>query len=115
MTDRTPTLSFRIDFPNGARFGPGKAALLKKLIETGSINAAAAALGMSYPRALKLVEQLNQTFVEPLVETQTGGKSGGGAAVTELGRLVLSLYTEICRDSTTVNRSILTKLTELCV
>lgn len=113
MTDCSPSLSFRIDFPNGARFGPGKAALLKGLIETGSIKATATALGMSYPRALKLIEQLNETFEGPIVETQTGGKSGGGATVTKLGRRVVSLYDEICTDATRVNRTILKTLTEL--
>jgi len=113
MTEGTPSLSFRIDFPNGARLGPGKAALLKSLIETGSISASATELGMSYPRALKLIEQLNQTFTAPIVETQTGGKSGGGASVTALGHEVLALYEEICQDATSVNRSILKKLTEL--
>ena len=68
MTDQSPKLSVRIDFPNGMRFGPGKAALLQQLIASGSIKAAAAALGMSYPRALKLVDQMNHCFASPLVE-----------------------------------------------
>ena len=41
MTQESPKLSLRIDFPNGLRFGPGKAALLEGLLDTGSINAAA--------------------------------------------------------------------------
>ena len=49
------SLSIRIDFPGGGRLGPGKAALLQGISETGSIRSAADALGMSYPKALKLV------------------------------------------------------------
>lgn len=92
-------LSLRIDLPNGTRFGPGKAALLKALQETGSIRAAASQLEMSYPRALKLIEQMNASFAQPLVETQHGGAEGGGTRVTDLGERVIRLYGEICAAS----------------
>ncbi|MEL6693957.1 MAG: LysR family transcriptional regulator [Pseudomonadota bacterium] len=92
-------LSLRIDFPNGTRFGPGKAALLTALHESGSIRAAATQLGMSYPRALKLIEQMNSSFQAPLVTTQHGGAEGGGTHVTELGQDVLQLYGSICEAS----------------
>lgn len=107
MSDQVPKLSVRIDFPNGTRFGPGKAALLRQLIATGSIKAAAAELSMSYPRALKLIEQMNHCFVSRLVETQHGGVAGGGALVTDLGQQILSMYESICRSSAESQRSIL--------
>ena len=37
-----------IVFDSGARIGPGKAALLQSIRETGSISAAARDMGMSY-------------------------------------------------------------------
>lgn len=95
MTER-PRLSLRIDLPGGARFGPGKAALLDAISQTGSIRAAAERLEMSYPRALKLIEDMNQDFVEPLVISQHGGAAGGGTQVTEMGTHVLELYREAC-------------------
>lgn len=113
MIDEMPKLSVRIDFPNGTRFGPGKAALLKQLIVTGSIKAAAKTLEMSYPRALKLIEQMNRSFASPLVETQHGGASGGGALVTERGRIVLSIYENICERSAESQQSDLKKLVSL--
>lgn len=93
---KTARLSLRIDLPNGTRFGPGKAALLTALRESGSIKAAATQLGMSYPRALKLIEQMNASFSAPLVETQHGGAEGGGTQVTDLGLEILDLYSAIC-------------------
>lgn len=91
----TSKLSIRIDLANGTRFGPGKAALLKTLAATGSISAAAKQLGMSYPRALKLIEQMNAAFKSPIVETQHGGRQGGGSVVTEAGHEIIARYERI--------------------
>ena len=94
-----PTLSVRIDLDGGERIGPGKVALLKAVGETGSISAAGRALGMSYRRAWRLIEDLNRCFKQPLVTAQTGGKSGGGAELTELGQAVIDHYTAIAAKS----------------
>ncbi|MEO1553011.1 MAG: LysR family transcriptional regulator [Pseudomonadota bacterium] len=110
MTRPNHSLSVRIDLPNGMRFGPGKAALLRQLQQTGSIRAAATDLQMSYPRALKLIEQMNHTFARPLVETTHGGAGGGGARVTQSGLSVLELYDEICDAAMDAGESKLKRL-----
>ena len=69
--------------------GPGKAELIERIAETGSISAAARAMGMSYRRAWQLVEALNRDFREPVVATAIGGKRGGGAKVTDFGARLL--------------------------
>lgn len=92
----SPHLSLRIDLPNGQRFGPGKAALLAAIDDAETIRKAAETLSMSYPRALKLIEQMNASFEAPLVETQHGGIQRGGARLTPAGYHVLELYREIC-------------------
>lgn len=102
MSD-TPKLSLRIDLGGGARLGPGKAALLTQIAEVGSIGGAATALGMSYPRALKLIAQLNDTFAAPVITTQHGGPKGGGAALTESGRDILALYHAVCAAADTAS------------
>lgn len=113
--DPAPTLSVRIDFPGGHRLGPGKATLLAAIQETQSISSAAKNLGMSYPRALKLIDQLNQTFSAPLVNAQHGGAGGGGARLTEIGQHVLDLYNDMLNEAvtaTTTTRQKLDKLTK---
>jgi len=82
----------RISFKKSIAMGPGKADLLDAIDETGSISAAARAMGMSYRRAWLLVETMNQCFKSALVETATGGEHGGGAVVTELGHEVVRRY-----------------------
>jgi molybdate transport system regulatory protein len=72
--------------------GPGKAELIERIAETGSISAAARAMGMSYRRAWQLVEALNAAYKAPVVVTAVGGKKGGGARVTPLGRRLVAMY-----------------------
>jgi len=87
-----PSLSIRVDIAPGASIGPGKARLLEEIARTGSISAAARAMGMSYRRAWLLVDDLRSVFGEPLVETAAGGAKGGGAALTPRGKSVLSAF-----------------------
>jgi len=77
---------------SGSRIGPGKAALLESIQSTGSISAAARAMGMDYKRAWMLIDSLNRAFKSPAVERATGGLGGGGAALTELGSDLLARY-----------------------
>jgi molybdate transport system regulatory protein len=72
--------------------GPGKADLLDAIEAEGSITRAARRMGMSYRRAWLLVEAMNASFRTPLVETARGGRRGGGARLTALGREALSRY-----------------------
>jgi molybdate transport system regulatory protein len=85
-------LTIRIDFGNGTALGPGKVRLLELIEETGSIRKAAAKMKMSYRRAWLLLKSLTEAFGDPLVETATGGKAGGGARLTRQGRLVAERY-----------------------
>lgn len=72
--------------------GPGKVQLLEAIERFGSISGAARSMGMAYPNAWKLIDDLNGHFREPLVERIIGGKRGGGASLTENGRAVLSIF-----------------------
>jgi molybdate transport system regulatory protein len=72
--------------------GPGKAELIERIDATGSISAAARAMGMSYRRAWQLVEALNAAFKEPVIVTAVGGERGGGARVTPYGRRQAALF-----------------------
>ena len=94
-----PRLSIRVDLGPGLRIGPGKVALLETIEATGSISAAGRALGMSYRRAWLLVEDLNRTFAEPVVSTQTGGGHGGGTLLTAHGRELIARYRRLEREA----------------
>ena len=68
---------------------------------------------MSYQRVWTLVGAMNQDFVQPLVETQRGGASRGGACLTETGRRVLDLYRNAERAAVTAVSRKLPALVEL--
>lgn len=92
MTDPLPHLWLRVRFEGGDFIGPGKAELLERIAATGSIAAAARAMGMSYKRAWSIAEVLNAMFDAPLIASARGGPGKGGAALTERGKAVLAAY-----------------------
>ncbi|MCJ8151618.1 winged helix-turn-helix domain-containing protein [Shinella sedimenti] len=89
---REPKLIFRLQFEPEGRIGRGKIALLTHIRETGSISAGGRAMDMSYRRAWLLVDEMNRLFREPVVESQRGGKQGGGAVVTPFGEALIAHY-----------------------
>lgn len=95
MAIRSVKLSIRLDLPDGSRFGPGKASLLVAIQQTGSISGAATSLSMSYPRALRLVSEMNTQFKKPLIDKYQGGISRGGATLTDYGKKALELYERV--------------------
>jgi molybdate transport system substrate-binding protein len=66
--------------------------LLESINELRSISAAARELNMSYRRAWLLVQSMNEAAGERLVEAATGGRSGGGARLTSLGRWAAATF-----------------------
>ncbi len=91
-SDTTLHPVLRIDFPPDQRLGHGKMQLLELIRETGSISAAGRAMDMSYRRAWLLVDEMNRMFNQPVVESQRGGKQGGGAEVSAFGEELLSRF-----------------------
>jgi molybdate transport system regulatory protein len=87
-----PRLRLRLLFGETTMIGPGKAELLERIRDGGSISAAGRAMGMSYKRAWMLVEEMNAAFRLPLVESARGGPGGGGARLTEAGVAVVGHY-----------------------
>lgn len=73
---------------------PG-ADLLEQIEACGSLSEAARRLGFSYRRAWLLADGMNRLWPTPLLSTAIGGRRGGGARLTELGRDVLAAYRDL--------------------
>ena len=103
-------LTIRIDIGESAAFGPGKARLLELIDATGSIRQAAVAMNMSYRRAWLLLRETEAMMKVPAVTAQTGGRKGGGTALTPTGRALVECYRVI---ETQAEQSVLTQLNEI--
>jgi len=76
----------------GSYLGVGRIQLLEHIAASGSMNKAAKEMGMSYKKAWKLVDEMNQMYQQPLVEKAQGGKSGGGSVLTMRGQQVVKNF-----------------------
>ena len=72
--------------------------LLERIDASGSISAAANAMGMSYKAAWQAVEAINNLSEQAVVTRQTGGKHGGGTTLTEYGRRVVAAYRRLEKE-----------------
>ena len=94
----SPVIRFRIDFAENSSVGPGKIGLLEAIRSSGSISQAARDLGMSYRRAWLLIDSVKTAFRKPVTMATTGGKGGGGVALTEFGEGLVESYRALERD-----------------
>ena len=83
------SLKIRIRSAEFWAFGPGKADLLEAIDRCRSVAAAGRDLGLSYAKTRRLVDEMNESFQETLVESTRGGAHGGGARVSACGRRIL--------------------------
>ncbi|MDV7340563.1 LysR family transcriptional regulator [Terasakiella sp. A23] len=105
-------LRIRIAFPKG-HIGPGKIALLEQIEKVGSISGAAKEMGMTYRRAWHLLETVQSVLSEDVVETSIGGKRGGGARLTPVGKELIALYREAEEGATKGAEPLLKKMDNL--
>ena len=91
-----PVLTIRL-FAEEKCFGPGIAELLRRVRELKSLRAAAASMGMAYSKAWTIVRRCEAELGFPLLHSTTGGKHGGGAALTSQAQDLLQTYERYCR------------------
>jgi len=72
--------------------GIGLLWLLRGVEKHKSIRRAAAAMGLSYPKALKILNHLERNLGQPLLVRWRGGKLRGGAALTPFAASFLAQY-----------------------
>jgi molybdate transport system regulatory protein len=67
--------------------GGGKTALLQAVDRLGSIQQAADEFGMSYRHAWGAIRRIEKRAGFKIVDTKLGGKEGGGARLTQQGKV----------------------------
>jgi molybdate transport system regulatory protein len=72
--------------------GRDRIAMLEAVAVHGSITAAAKALGYSYKAVWDGLNAINNLLPQPALLTQSGGRGGGGAVLTEEGRRLIATF-----------------------
>lgn len=81
-----------VEGSEGTLIGYGRAILLERVKEYGSISEAAKSMKMSYKQAWEMLDSMNRQSKKPITEAITGGKGGGGTRITEEGHEVLKKF-----------------------
>lgn len=84
-----------IEYENHVLLGEGRVQLLKAIDDTGSLSRAAKSLNISYKKAWDLIDSVNKSAKKPVIQTSTGGKGGGGAALTDYGKSLIIAFDDI--------------------
>ncbi len=91
----TYNLSCRL-FTDAKCFGPGVAQLLHAVQQLHSLRAAALSMDMAYSKAWTIIKNSEKALGFSLLDSTTGGKGGGGAALTPVGARLLRAYDTFC-------------------
>lgn len=75
--------------------GEGRERLLLSIDRTGSLNAAAGELGISYRKVWSQLRQMEDHSRFPLVERSKGGRQGGTTRLTREAHLLLAEFARL--------------------
>lgn len=70
----------------------GRAALMRRIKDLGSMSKAAKEMGMSYRHAWEVLQRISENAGGDVVVSARGGKDGGATTLTELGETILREY-----------------------
>lgn len=94
----------------GLHIGNGRARLLEKIKEQGSISKAAQLLKISYRQAWSMVNEMNQGAKNKIVIKTIGGSEGGGTILTEEGENLLKQFHDMETEFKKFKTSVSNKL-----
>lgn len=86
-------------------FGPGIFHLLQHIDQTGSIQAAAKELGISYSKCWKLLNRAEEQMGFPFLNRYNGGRHGGNSTLTEEGRTFMNRYQAMVEDMRRISQN----------
>lgn len=99
MKDVPMTFSLSVRMFRGEKcFGPGIADLLRRVDRTRSLRSAAAEMNLAYSKAWRIVKETEAALGFKLLDSQTGGKHGGGAALTQEAHDMLARFDRFMKE-----------------
>ncbi len=91
-------------------FGEGPCRLLHGIERFGSLRAAALEMGMSYSKAIGLINRAERLLGFALTEKTIGGRSGGGSRLTPEAMEFIAKYERYREDCYEANRRIYSEI-----
>jgi len=109
MNDREHGLQVRskiwLEVDGEPVFGQGREDLLRRIQETGSINAASKKMGIPYRKAWTYIDAMEKRLGFPLVIRRKGGAGGGESILSPQAVAFLEKFHDLKKDfDATVNR-----------
>lgn len=99
MRDTKLEYKFRI-LINGERvFGEGPCRLLENVEKQASLKKACEDLNMSYSKGWGIIKKAEKTLNYKLLESQAGGKEGGGSYLTKEAKTLVKTYRSFEKES----------------
>lgn len=102
MNDRNSGLQVRskiwLEMNEEPVFGQGREYLLRLIQKTGSINAAAKAMGISYRKAWTYIDAMEKRLGFPLVIRRKGGAGGGESVLSPQAATLLEKFHALQED-----------------
>ncbi|NOY14369.1 MAG: LysR family transcriptional regulator [Deltaproteobacteria bacterium] len=84
-----------LEYRGQAFLGDGRFRLLAAVERTGSINAAAKDLGISYRKVWSQLQAMEEHAPFPLLERRSGGRGGGATLLTTDARAMLKSFKQL--------------------
>lgn len=75
-------------------YGPGTDKLIKKIMETGSLNKATKEMNMSYSKAWKMLNKTEEMLGFELIERHSGAR---GSEITEKAKDLINYYEDLVK------------------
>ena len=92
-----PSVRFRLA-KSDTFFGPGVAEFLTLVDQTGSMQTACREMEMSYSKGWKIIKKAEEYLGCSLIESRSGGASGGSSHLTEEARDLLTRYLDMEKE-----------------
>jgi molybdate transport system regulatory protein len=93
-----PRLNLWLENEGEVVFSIWRMELLQAVGDTGSISAAAAVMEVHYRTAWQKINEMETRLGQTLVETQVGGRRGGGAQLTPLAQDLITAFTQFSQE-----------------
>ncbi len=94
-----PKYNFWLERNNEVVVSVWRIKLLDAIAQTGSISAGAEKMGVPYRVAWQKIREMEERLGQKLLETQTGGRDGGGAKLTPLAVDYVEKFTQFNEEA----------------